>query len=164
MFVVLDIDQTLADTAHRAQHLEKTPKDWDSFFDPSRVIKDKVIAGVENALAQLTELKCSFVILTERNENLRDVTTRWIAENLNIQVPEGHLLMRTSGNLLNPAEYKREQLLSFRQGLENKDIPFLIIDDDADVGTALKGLGIILKAPECWAVLFPTPAAPTGND
>lgn len=157
MFVVLDLDQTLADVTHRVHHVEKDPKDWDAFFDPALVIKDKVVAGAERVLTHFEELKYDFVILTGRNEDLRDTTMRWVQENLNIKVPDTHLLMRPNGNMLSAAEYKREQLLSFKQGLENKDNHFLIIDDDTDMGDALKDLGIVLKAPECWALLFPLP-------
>jgi hypothetical protein len=155
MFVVLDLDQTLADVSHRAHHVEKSPKDWDAFFDPALVIKDKVIEGAERVLTHFEELKYQFVILTGRNEDLRDTTMRWIQENLNIKVPDEYLLMRPNGNMLSAGEFKREQLLSFKQGLENKDANFLIIDDDEAMGEALRDLGIVLKAPDCWKLLFP---------
>jgi hydroxymethylpyrimidine pyrophosphatase-like HAD family hydrolase len=159
MFIVLDLDQTLADNAHRAHFVEKEPKDWDSFLSPDRVIKDPVVAGAERVLEQLQALKYDLVILTGRHEDLRDATMRWLLEKLNITLPDTLLLMRPNGNMLNAAEYKREQLLNFRQGLENRDNNFLIIDDDAAAGEALKEFGIVLKAPECWELLFPIPLA-----
>jgi len=158
MFVVLDLDETLADVSHRAHHVEKEPKDWDAFFAPELVIKDKVVAGVARVLLHFTELKYDIVILTGRNEDLRDTTMRWLHENLDIAVPDENLLMRPNGNMLNAGEFKREQLLNFKQGLENKDSSFLIIDDDPEVSNALKEFGVVLKAPECWAMLFPLPA------
>jgi predicted secreted acid phosphatase len=164
MFVVLDLDKTLANTEHRIHHTEKTPKDWDAFLDPGLVIKDKVIAGAERVLTHFEDLRYTFVILTERHEGLRDTTMRWMQENLNINVPDTHLLMRPIGNMLNAAEFKREQLLNFRQGLENKDTDFLIIDDDAAVAIALKDLGVVLKAPECWKFLFPIPEPVENQD
>jgi hypothetical protein len=157
MFVVLDLDSTLADISHRAHHVEKTPKDWDAFFSPDLVIKDKVVPGVARVLTHFTELKYDILILTGRNEDLRDTTMRWLHENLDIAVPDSSLLMRPNGNMLNAGEYKREQLLNYRQGLENKDVSFLIIDDDPEVSATLKDFGVVLKAPECWKMLFPIP-------
>jgi len=158
MFVVIDLDETLADCSHRAHHIAKEPKNWDAFFDPSAIIKDPVVKGAERVLAHFTELKYDIVILTGRNEDLRDVTMRWILEKLNIDVPDSSLLMRPNGNMLNAAEYKKEQLLNFKQGLENKGNGFLIIDDDAVAGVALSEFGVVLKAPECWDLLFSVPA------
>lgn len=157
MFVVLDLDETLADVSHRAHHVTKEPKDWDAFFDPAAVIKDKVVKGVARVLLHFTELKYDFVILTGRNEDLRDTTMRWLQENLDIAVPDENLLMRPNGNMLNAGEFKREQLLNFKQGLENKDAAFMIIDDDPEACVALKEFGVVLKAPECWGLLFPVP-------
>jgi len=158
MFVVLDLDQTLADNAHRSHHVEKEPKNWDAFFAPDLVIKDTVIAGAERVLTQFQELKYDIIILTGRNEDLRDTTMRWMLEKLNLALPDTHLLMRPNGNMLNAAEYKREQLLNFKQGLENRDNGFIIIDDDVSVSEALSAFGVVLKAPECWSLLFPKAA------
>jgi len=155
MFVVLDLDQTVADNAHRAHHVEKEPKDWDAFLSPDLVIKDTVIAGAERVIAQLVELKYELIVLTGRNEDLRDVTMRWLLDNLNLAIPDTHLLMRPAGNMLTAGEFKREQLLNFRQGLDNRDNGFIIIDDDVEVGAALNSFGIVFKAPECWSLLFP---------
>jgi predicted secreted acid phosphatase len=157
MFVVLDLDQTLADNTHRQHLVEKDPKNWDAFFAPDLVIKDALIAGAERVLTHFEELKYDFVILTGRNEDLRDTTMRWLQENLNIKILDEHLLMRPNGNMLNAGEYKREQLLNFKQGLESKNVDFLIIDDDVSMGSALKDFGVVLQAPECWSLLFPVP-------
>jgi hypothetical protein len=155
MFVVLDLDGTLADVSHRAHHVEKDPKDWDAFFRPDLVIKDTVVKDAARVLSKLLELRVDLVVLTGRNEDLRDTTMRWLFEALNISLPESHLLMRPNGNMLTAAEYKKEQLLNFKQGLENRDAAFIIIDDDVSAGTALSEFGIVLKAPECWNILFP---------
>jgi len=159
MFVVLDLDQTLSDNTHRAHFLTETPQNWDKFLSPDLVIKDAVIDGVERVLTHFQELKYDLVILTGRNEDLRDVTMRWLLEKLNLAIPDTHLLMRSPGNMLNAAEYKKEQLLNFRQGLENRDNGFLLIDDDVETCLGLESFGTVLKAPECWALLFPVVAA-----
>jgi hydroxymethylpyrimidine pyrophosphatase-like HAD family hydrolase len=164
MFVVLDMDETLADCSHRAHFVEKEVKDWDAFFAPERVIQDPVIPGAERVLAKFVELKYEIVVLTGRDESLRDTTMRWLLEKLNLSLPDGYLLMRQEGNMLTPAQYKREQLMNFKNGLENKDNNFLIIDDDAQAGAALEGLGVFLKAPECWTLLFAEPEPATDSE
>lgn len=157
MFVVLDLDKTLADTAHRDSYVAKEPKDWDAYWSQERVWKDPVVEGAARVVLQLQELKYDIIVITGRTEDLRDVTMRWLLEKLNIAIPDTHLLMRPSGNMLNAAEYKREQLLNFRTGLDNRDAGFLIIDDDAAMGAQLSEFGIVFKAPECWPLLFPVP-------
>lgn len=164
MFIVIDLDATLADCAHRDHFIKSSVKDWDSFYAPEHVIKDGVVSGAERVLAHFTELKYEIVVMTGRQENLRDTTMRWLLEKLNLSLPEGYLLMRQEGNMLNPAQYKREQLLNFKNTLENKDVNFLIIDDDADAGVALEDMGIVLKAPECWPLLFALPSAPADDN
>jgi hypothetical protein len=160
MFVVIDLDETLADCEHRAHFVEKNPKDWDAFFAPERVTKDTIVPGAERVLARFLELKYEIVVMTGRNEDLRDTTTLWLLEKLNLVLPDGYLLMRQEGNMLNAAQYKREQLLNFKNGLENKNNDFLILDDDAEAGAAMSDLGTFLKAPECWALLFAVPELP----
>lgn len=155
MYVILDIDNTLANNKHREHHLKKTPKDWDAFHAPDLVIKDELIEGVARVLTHFKELKYTFVALTGRYEDLRDTTMRWIQEKLPIEIKDEHLLMRPNGNMLSNAESKRERLMQFKQGLENRDVPFLIIEDDVKARHALKDFGVVLQAPECWALLFP---------
>lgn len=155
MYIILDIDQTVADNSHREHFLKEKPKDWDSFFAPERVIKDKVVPGVARVLQKLVDLKHTLVFLTGRNENLRDVTSRWLLEQLAIAIPDEHLIMRPNGNMLSAGEYKREHLQVFRQTLERREESFLIIEDDPKAAAALNDIGVVLKAPECWALLFP---------
>lgn len=160
MFVFLDLDQTLADNTHRVHHIKKSPKDWDTFEAPDLVGKDTVIAGALRVLNQLIELKYDVVILTGRHESLRDTTMRWMLEHLNLSVPDTHLLMRGHGNMLSAAEYKKEQVLNFKQGLENRGGGFLFIDDNANVCATLAAFGVVMKAPECWSVMFPVEVPP----
>lgn len=161
MFVFLDLDQTLADNTHRVHHIKKSPQDWDAFESPDLAIKDTVMVGALRGLTKFIELKYDVVILTGRHESLRDATMRWMLEQLNLVVPDTHLLMRGHGNMLSAAEYKKEQVLNFKQGLENRDGGFLFIDDNANVCDALATFGVAMKAPECWKVLFPARVEPT---
>lgn len=155
MYVVLDVDSTLANNKHREHLLKLRPKDWDAFHAPELVIKDELIEGVARVLLHFKQLKHTFVILTGRNEGLRDTTMRWLHDRLPIDIPESHILMRANGNMLSGAEYKRQALMDFRVGLDDRNPDFLIIDDDPKAREALKDLGIVLQAPQCWELLFP---------
>ena len=42
--VIFDIDGTLADVSERVHHLEKRPKDWDSFF--KGMAQDKAVRSM----------------------------------------------------------------------------------------------------------------------
>lgn len=155
MYVILDIDRTVADNAHREHFLKETPKNWDAFFAPEHVIKDGVLPEVTRVIQRLVDLKHTVVFLTGRTEDLRDVTTRWLLEKMAISVPDEHLIMRPKGNMLSAGEFKREHLQVFRQTLERREENFLIIEDDARAAEALQDIGIVLKAPDCWKILFP---------
>lgn len=161
MYIVLDVDRTLANTKHRDHLLLKRPKDWEAFHEPSLVIQDEVIQGVDQVLRHFEQLKHTFVVLTGRHERLRDTTMRWLHDRLPIKIPDSHLLMRPDGNMLSNAESKRQQILEFRTALNDRNAEFLFIEDDAKTRDALKDLGIVLQAPECWALLFPDVVAKT---
>ena len=161
MYIVLDVDSTIANNKHREHLLKKRPKDWEAFHEPSLVIKDEVIEGVVRVLEHFKQLKHTFVVLTGRHERLRDTTMRWLNERLPFNIPDTHLLMRPDGNMLSGAESKRQQIIDFKVSLNDNRAEFLFIDDDYRAREALKDLGIVLQAPQCWDLLFPkAPEAP----
>lgn len=155
MYVILDVDGTLANNKHREHFLEKKPKDWDGFFQPHLVAQDAVIENSARAVERFKALKYTIVILTGRSENLRDATMRWLLEKLNLDIKDENLLMRPNGNMLSQREYKRDKLITYKRSLDIRDVPFMIIDDDERALDGMGDLGITLRAPSCWAVLFP---------
>ena len=73
---VFDLDNTLADTAHRQRFLERRPRDWDAFFaaapdDPP--IPEGIALVLESAK------ECEIVYLTGRPERCRRDTLDWLA-------------------------------------------------------------------------------------
>lgn len=150
MLVVMDIDGTVADTTHRQAFVD----DPDKYNSPDLVIKDAVVPGASAALSEFTRLGYTVVFVTSRAEALRDVTGRWLLENLGVSVDDRKLVMRTGGNLLTPAEYKHEAAVSIHMEID-RNRGCLFIDDDAGVCSRYQELGATLKAPECWGVLFP---------
>lgn len=161
MFVVIDIDGTIADNRHRAHFVEGGQRDWDSFFRADLVTKDKLIPGVQRVLEKFQELKYELIFVTGRHEPLRDTTMRWLHEKLGVDATDENLLMRPHGNMMNAVAYKREQVMLLKRERYLTGRGFLFIDDDTKVLPMYAEHGVTLKAPECWGVLFPEPVEET---
>lgn len=155
MYVIIDLDKSLANAAHREHFVKAEPKNWDAYYSPEQVIKDAPMEGTKEAVARLLNQRHTVVILTERGEPMRDVTTRWLFDTYALDIPERHLLMRTGGNMLTSAEYKREQVSQFVLSLEGKNPGILVIESDSAAWDSMANFGVVLKAPECWGALFP---------
>ncbi|KUN86341.1 LNS2 domain-containing protein [Streptomyces griseoruber] len=118
---VFDLDNTLADTAHRQRFLESRPRDWDAFF--AAAPEDPPIPqGVALALAQAEE--CEVVYLTGRPERCRRDTLEWLAAQ---GLPEGRVYMRRNDDR-RPA--RRTKLEILRRLARSRRVRMLV-DDDA---------------------------------
>ena len=157
MHVILDIDGTLSDASHRAHHLNSNPKNWEAFLAPDTVSKDIPIPGAVEAVRKMVALNYHLTFLTGRNESLRDVTSTWLLNHFDFATNDFNLLMRPVSNMLKAAEYKAQQmqvlLAEFKAGGAND---FVFIDDDPQVFDVYAAEGLILKAPDCWKILFPS--------
>ena len=158
MYIIVDLDKSLANAAHREHFVKAEPKNWEAYYSPEQVIKDAPMAGTKEVLARLVAQRHSVVVLTERGEPMRDVTTRWLFDTYGLDIPERHLLMRTGGNMLTSAEYKREQMSQFVLNLEGKNPGIMILESDPAAWEAMANFGVVLKAPECWSALVPVSA------
>ncbi|MGW0947019.1 phosphatase domain-containing protein [Streptomyces sp. NPDC002623] len=118
---VFDLDNTLADTAHRQRFLERSPRDWDAFFaaaphDPP------LPEGIALVLASAEE--CEVVYLTGRPERCRRDTLAWlVAQGL----PEGRVHMRRNDDR-RPA--RRTKLEVLRRLARDRDVRMLVDDDE----------------------------------
>jgi len=158
MIIVFDIDGTVANNDHRAHHVDRAegdarPKDWQQFLAPHLVAKDVLIEGTRRAVEHFQLLSYKIVFLTGRNENLREVTATWIFEKLGIDVTDDNLIMRGAGNMMTAAAYKRESAQVLRSQFPRET--FVFIDDDKYSWAGYADIGLVLKAPECWDVIFP---------
>jgi predicted secreted acid phosphatase len=156
--VIIDIDGTLADNDHRAHHVEreegdKRPKDWDAFRDASLVIKDKPIEHTRHCIEQMLRLNYHVMFVTGRDEAMRDVTARWLKDQYDLDVNDDTLHMRGSGNMLSPAAYKRDTVQAIKSNYPRDS--FILIDDDRWIWPVYAEFGLALRAPECWATMFP---------
>ncbi|MFJ3772183.1 hypothetical protein ACIPX0_10830 [Streptomyces sp. NPDC090075] len=118
---VFDIDNTLADTAHRQRFLERKPRDWDAFF--AAAPHDPPIAeGVALAVASAEE--CEIVYLTGRPERCRRDTLAWLEEH---GLPEGRVHMRRNADR-RPARHTKLEIL--RRLAERREVRVLVDDDE----------------------------------
>ncbi|MDG9717197.1 hypothetical protein [Streptomyces sp. DH24] len=118
---VFDLDNTLADTAHRQRFLERKPRDWDAFFaaaphDPP------LPQGV--AMARESAEECEVVYLTGRPERCRRDTLDWLAAQ---GLPEGRVHMRRD-NDRRPA--RRTKLEILRRLARTREVRVLVDDDE----------------------------------
>ncbi|MER5478593.1 HAD family acid phosphatase [Streptomyces sp. NPDC002734] len=117
---VFDLDNTLADTAHRQHFLETRPKNWDAFFDAAP--QDPPLAeGVALALEAAEE--CEVVYLTGRPERCRRDTLAWLAAQ---GLPEGRMWMRRNHDRRPARRTKLEILRDLARGREIR----MLVDDD----------------------------------
>lgn len=118
---VFDLDNTLADTAHRQRFLERRPRDWDAFFAAAPA-DPPIPQGI--ALAREQAEECEVVYLTGRPERCRRDTEEWLdAQGL----PEGRVYMRRNDDR-RPA--RRTKLEILRRLARSREVRMLV-DDDA---------------------------------
>jgi hypothetical protein len=118
---VFDLDNTLADTAHRQRFLERKPRDWDAFF--AAAPQDPPIErGVALALEYAEE--CEVVYLTGRPERCRCDTLEWLGAH---GLPEGRVHMRRDHDR-RPA--RRTKLEILRRLARDREVRVLVDDDE----------------------------------
>ncbi|MFI9155131.1 hypothetical protein [Streptomyces sp. NPDC053367] len=118
---VFDLDNTLADTAHRQHFLQTRPRNWDAFFaaapqDPP--IPQGVALAVESAG------ECEVVYLTGRPERCRRDTLQWLAAH---GLPEGRVHMRGDADR-RPARFTKLEIL--RRLARTREVRMLVDDDE----------------------------------
>jgi hypothetical protein len=118
---VFDLDNTLADTAHRQRFLERKPRDWDAFFAAAPA-DPPIPEGVALVLESAEE--CEIVYLTGRPERCRRDTLAWLTAQ---GLPEGRLHMRRNDDR-RPARRTKLEILKRLAG--TREIRVLVDDDE----------------------------------
>jgi phosphoglycolate phosphatase-like HAD superfamily hydrolase len=137
---VFDLDNTLADTAHRQHFLECRPRDWDGFFAAAPA--DPPLAeGVALALERAGE--CEIVYLTGRPERCRRATLDWLAEH---GLPEGRVHMRGNADR-RPARFTKLEIL--RRLARDREVRVLVDDDELVCDDARRAGFTVMRAR--WA-------------
>ena len=136
---VIDIDGVLADVRHRLIHLDKRPKDWESFF--REAAEDPPLSeGIDTArrLAEVYEV----VYLSGRPEHLRKDTLAWFRRH---GLPDGALHLRPRNDFRPARDFKVSMLRRF-----NDRAPVaLLVDDDALVLETARKAGFDVL-PATW--------------
>ncbi|MER7731920.1 hypothetical protein ABTX80_13650 [Streptomyces erythrochromogenes] len=137
---VFDIDNTLADTAHRQHFLERRPRDWAGFFGAAPA--DPPLArGI--ALAVESAADCEVVYLTGRPERCRADTQEWLTRH---GLPEGRLWMRGNQDRRPARTTKLEVLGRIARGRQVR----MLVDDDELVCQAARAAGFRVVVAD-WA-------------
>ncbi len=137
---MFDLDNTLADTAHRQHFLEGRRRDWAGFFaaapdDPP------LPAGVSLALDSARE--CEVVYLTGRPERYRRDTLDWLAAH---GLPEGDVHMRSNADR-RPARFTKLEIL--RRLARDREIRVLVDDDELVCDDAERAGFAVVRARWC---------------
>lgn len=138
---VVDVDGVLADVRHRLHHLERRPKDWDSFFAAAPA--DPPLAEGFAVLRHLADSH-DVVYLSGRPERLRRATEHWLAEH---GAPPGSVVLRRDGDRRPARQLKVGELLRI-----GRTAPVaVLVDDDEAVCAAAKAAGFVVFQAS-WAV------------
>ena len=134
--MIFDMDGTLFDPTYRRKFVEKTPKDWESFFDPENVMKDEPIEAIV-ALAQRHGMTHQVHVVTARREADREVTTRQL-RSAGVPVTKLHIV-RPDGCHKPDSMLKKEWLED--SGL--KDRIAFVVDDRSSVVRMWRDCGLV---------------------
>jgi phosphoglycolate phosphatase-like HAD superfamily hydrolase len=142
MFVVFDIDGTLADCSHRLQYAQS--KEWDEFH--KRCMEDLVIVNIADLMIQLAET-ADVLLLTGRPEKYRFMTNRWLSES-QLSPYYDELLMRPDDDFTPDYQMKINALEKYFGDKQTVlDNVWLVIDDRDSVVEGLRNYGLtVLQA------------------
>ena len=131
---IFDIDGTLADCTHRIHHIEKHPKDWDSFFAASHA-DAPILHMIE--LYRLCATKYPVICVSGRSDTCRTRTEDWLVEHCG-NLPWA-LYMRKTGDHRDDDIIKAELLAQLRG---DGWIPVMVFDDRTRVVNMWREHGI----------------------
>jgi len=151
VILILDIDDTLADTKERSGFVDKpdpSQEDWDKFFDPELMDQDEPIKEAQLALENILPFAEDVYFITGRPEKTRDVTESWLHIHYGFNDFD-KLFMRGDTDRRKAAEFKKSVL-------EDEILPktegktLVMIDDGESILEMFDEYGIPIKAPEGW--------------
>lgn len=109
MIVVFDLDGTLSIVGDRLKYLDKSPKDWKSFFNACD--EDKVNLEIAR-LYRLFSNHFWVKVVTGRSETTREKTMKWFGDN-GLFVRNSNLHMRADGDYRHDTLVKPELVAEF---------------------------------------------------
>lgn len=131
---IFDIDGTLADLTHRLPHIQKQPKDWDTFF--ACVGDDAPIPHIIKLAIDVALAGAKVVYVSGRSDQCRNETEYWLRCNA---LPDGPVFMRKAGDHRPDHQVKVELLAQLRSdGFD----PVMAFDDRNSVVKMWRELGV----------------------
>jgi hypothetical protein len=115
MYIICDIDGTLADIGDRDR------------YDMEAAKNDKLFEDVAHLLSIARMSGWTIYLLTGRKEEARGVTTNWLNEN---GVVYDELILRGNSDRRSNADYKKQILCMLT---ESKGKPVFVLEDNLDV-------------------------------
>lgn len=133
MFVVFDLDGTIADTSHRSKYLDGTmgKKDWRGFY--AACVNDAAHTHVLRVLFALESSGCRVEIWSGRSKEVEAETIQWLADHGLGHIP---IKMREDGDYTPDDVLKRDWLL------QTTPRPDLIFDDRKKVVDMWRAEGV----------------------
>ena len=136
MFVIFDLDGTLALNEHREHFLQKSPQDWDGFFEACD--KDEPNLPIINLLKYLSEhYEVRLEIWSGRSEKVRHKTKDWL-DRYGVFSETHYSLLRMRGS----SDFRSDTVLK-NEWLDNESsMPDVVFDDRNSVVEFWRGKGI----------------------
>lgn len=131
MLIITDIDGTLFNNEHRAEHIPQDKSHSDNWrkFNSLHIYDQPIRYRIQMLQAMAMQPGASFIYATGRSEEFRDETRSGLSL---ARAPEGGLLMRPAGDHRSGAEVKVSLLSNF-----DRDLVFCYIDDDLEACHAI---------------------------
>lgn len=141
MFVVFDLDGTLADLTHRLKYVRcpRPEQDWDSFY--AYVGADKLIEPVAQVYEAMIAAGHRVEVWSGRSDRTRRDTELWFRSR-KLTAPHA-LIMRTEGDFTSDEVLKKSWI---RPG----HVPDLVFDDRQRVVDMWRAEGIKCAQVEAW--------------
>ena len=142
---VFDLDGTIANIDHRLPLIKGEKKDWPAFFDACD--KDTPVEWIIDLMRSLIG-EGELLILSGRNESVRDKTADWLLDN---KVPQlATLLMRPEKDYRPDDVLKIEMLRGWLAKNPNMEVAF-IVDDRQRVVDMWRREGFNVLQCQAWS-------------
>lgn len=146
--VICDLDGTLCNADHRLHHIQKAPKDWDTFFSlchldsPHEWCLDLIHALYKTNIYEV-------IFLTGRNETQREMTLNWLKTHTQFRHEHlaANLYMRHAHDNRHDDVMKRE---IFEKEISPKYRVMFAIDDRERVIKLWRSLGVPALQCDDW--------------
>lgn len=136
-YVIVDIDGTVADIAHRRHFVDQKPKDWKSFFDA--MIEDTPRPDVVEKVKKFKEEGYDIVFVSGRPDNYRILTELWLKKF--VITGTYPLFMRRADDGRPDTEVKKDIL---NQYFKDKSLIHTVIDDRPSVIRMWRAEGLLV--------------------